>query len=199
MFDHLVTPSGTKVAHRTADLAQFARVPEAEAETVLGALGRERILRSLDEGTGSGVRFEIFHDVLADAILGWRSGRELEHERLAARRHRRNLVAVALASLLAVAVMAAITVFALTQRGSARSHANSANARALAATALTQLDTDPELSLLLARRAASLSNSTLVEGVLRSALLDSRVRHVVQLEVPATMPCSSVGRDGRSA
>ena len=65
MFDHLVTPSGTKVAHRTADLAQFARVPEPEAETVLSALGRERILRSLDEGTGSGVRFEIFHDVLA--------------------------------------------------------------------------------------------------------------------------------------
>ena len=27
MFHHLVTPSGTKIAHRTADLAEYARVP----------------------------------------------------------------------------------------------------------------------------------------------------------------------------
>ena len=40
---------------------------------MLATLGRERILRSVDGAAVSGdKRYEIFHDVLADAVLAWR-------------------------------------------------------------------------------------------------------------------------------
>src|SRR5205823_8902455 len=42
MFDHLVTPSGSKIAHRPGDLAQYAAVREADVLPVLDVLGRER-------------------------------------------------------------------------------------------------------------------------------------------------------------
>ncbi len=152
MFEHLVTPSGTKVAHRAADLARFARLPEAEAGTMIAALRRERILRPVDESNDTGPRYEIFHDVLADAILGWCGRREVEAERARAQRRHRRLVALSIVALAAVLVMAAITIFALAQRSDARSQARSAQARALAAAALTELDIDPEMSLMLARQ-----------------------------------------------
>ena len=47
MLDHLVTPSGTKIAHRVGDLATYAAAPEAELLPVLTKLGDERILRSV--------------------------------------------------------------------------------------------------------------------------------------------------------
>src|SRR5262249_48613511 len=48
VFDHLVTPSGTKIAHRSSDLAGYAAVREDELGPVLNALGRERIVRAVD-------------------------------------------------------------------------------------------------------------------------------------------------------
>ena len=39
MYNHLVTPSGTKIAHRAGDLARYASVDEAEAGAVLDRLG----------------------------------------------------------------------------------------------------------------------------------------------------------------
>ena len=53
MFEHLVTPSGTKIAHRSSDLAEFAHLPERAVVPVLGALGRERIVRQLDTTEGA--------------------------------------------------------------------------------------------------------------------------------------------------
>ena len=35
MFDHLVTPSGTKIAHEAGDLAMYARTGEADVLPVL--------------------------------------------------------------------------------------------------------------------------------------------------------------------
>ena len=183
IFEHLVTPSGTKISQLGSDLAQYARAPAQQVDPVLATLEHERILRQTDEGAG-GRRYEIFHDVLASAILAWRGRRELDHERQAARRHQRRLIAVGIAALAAVLVMAAVTIYALTQRSTARSQARSAEARALVAVALTQLDQDPELSLVLARRAARLSTSGLVEDALRESLLHSRVRRVVPLGAP---------------
>ncbi len=71
-FDRLVTPTGGKVACRVADLASWAgdlapRVPE-----VLKSLSRERILRTVAApGDPEATRYEIYHDVLAPAILDW--------------------------------------------------------------------------------------------------------------------------------
>ena len=186
MFEHLVTPSGTKIAHRAADLAQFANAPPEKVDPVLVMLGEERILRSFDEGAGGSMRYEIFHDVLASAILSWRRHRALQHERREARRHQRRLAAVAITATALLFVMAGITLFALGQRSTARSEQRSAQARALAASALTELRRDPELSLVLSRRAAALNGSLLAENVLRESLLASRVRRVVQLGAPGS-------------
>ena len=53
MFSHLVTPSGTKIAHRSGDLAQYAAVRERDLEPVLLTLSRERILRAVDGAGGA--------------------------------------------------------------------------------------------------------------------------------------------------
>ena len=92
LFDHLVTPSGTKIAHELSDLADFGRVPVDELRPVLAILADRRILRSLDEG--GDVRYEIFHDVLAEPVVAWRASheaeRELERQQEASDRRHRN-------------------------------------------------------------------------------------------------------------
>ena len=45
MFDHLVTPSGTKIAHAVADLASFAHVDRTRARAGAARARAERILR----------------------------------------------------------------------------------------------------------------------------------------------------------
>ena len=45
MFRHLVTPSGTKIAHGVGDLAEYASTDEERLLPVLATLGRERIVR----------------------------------------------------------------------------------------------------------------------------------------------------------
>src|SRR5213079_959286 len=77
IYNHLVTPSGTKIAHRARDLAGYAAVDETETEQVLQRLVEERIVRAGEDGA-AGPRYEIFHDVLADAVLAWRARHEAE-------------------------------------------------------------------------------------------------------------------------
>jgi hypothetical protein len=77
MFAHLVTPSGTKIAHGASDLAQYADVPEDVLRDVLATLTRDRIVHRVD----SSDRYEIFHDVLTEPIRAWRQQRRLEQER----------------------------------------------------------------------------------------------------------------------
>ena len=78
IFNHLVTPSGTKIAHEVSDLADFGQVSVEEVEPVLATLSARRIVRSIDEG--GAVRYEIFHDVLAEPVLAWRARRRTERE-----------------------------------------------------------------------------------------------------------------------
>ena len=75
VFSFLVTRSGTKIAHSTADLADYAAIREDEVAVVLEKLAAERIVRAVQpEPGGSGVtRYEIFHDILASSILDWRT------------------------------------------------------------------------------------------------------------------------------
>ena len=178
MFNQLVTPSGMKISHGTRDLAEYARTSEEELEPVLAALARERILRPVGSEDGQG-SYEIFHDVLADAVLAWRSRfvaeRALDREREAAKARHRRLLAVAGASVLALAVMAAVTVYALSQRSDARSSAWDARSRESAFNAVALLSSDPEQSLALGLRAARLEPSLpLAETTLRDALLAAR-------------------------
>ena len=75
-FRYLVTPSQTKIAFTLPDLADFAAVPQTKLEPVLRKLAEPdvRVLRSIAPAAGEKkqVRYEIFHDVLAPAVLDWR-------------------------------------------------------------------------------------------------------------------------------
>jgi WD40 repeat protein len=184
MYNHLVTPSGTKIAHDVEDLAGYAVVDEAEAGRVLRRLADQRIVRAGGDGGGGAPRYEIFHDVLADAVLAWRTrheaDRRLEAEREAAeQRHRRTLV-FAIAAGVALAILAVISVYALTQRSNARSEARHARARELAARASLQLPDDPEESLRLALKANDLEQSRDTEDALRTILRALRVQAVLR-------------------
>ncbi|MGH3066448.1 MAG: hypothetical protein ACRDOF_09130 [Gaiellaceae bacterium] len=186
LFNHLVTPSGTKIAHDVSDLADFGQVPIGELQPVLATLSERRILRSLEEG--GGVRYEIFHDVLAQPVLAWRASHEAERElqrqqEAADRRHRKLLAIIAVGAVLFVA-MGGVTLYALSQRTEARQQAREAHANELQANADAELDRDPELSLLLALEAARLVPGDRAERALRNALLTSRVRAVVDVGEP---------------
>jgi WD40 repeat protein len=190
MFRYLVTPSGTKIAHGRADLRKYANLSEPEVENVLRQLSSQRILRPVSGTDNGGQSYEIYHDVLADAVLAWRGRREAQRELDAARRdserRRRRALAVAGVALFALAVMAAITVFALTQRSDARTAARRAHARELVSTALSELAADPQRSLRLALQAAGLERSGSVENALRQALTSSRERLVLRTGSPVT-------------
>ncbi len=183
VFHHLVTPSGTKIAHDASDLAGYLGVAPSEVAPVLSSLAAERILRPVPGVKGSELpRYEIFHDILADPVLAWRArheaARQLERVReSAAKRHRRLLV-VAVAAVALAGAMAGVTIFAFTQSSEADAQATKAHARALDASALSQLQVDPELSLLLATEAAKRDKGGQAEDVLRRALLASRERGI---------------------
>ena len=190
LFDHLVTPSGTKIAHEASDLAEFAGAGEAEVEPVVATLARHRILRTDESG-----RWEIFHDVLAGATLAWTSRYAAERAIDAERRRRRRAIQVATAVLAAALILAAITVFAVAQRERARTEARDAQAHRLDAASAAVLATDPELGLLLARESARLSPGPTSEEALRNALLASTVRVVLPLGEPVREIAMS--RNGR--
>lgn len=188
LFDHLVTPSGTKIAHTTPDLAKYAGTSEPELQLVLAKLGSERILRPVAGEDDRGSRYELFHDVLADPVLRWKAayeaGRALAAAtQLAHKRHRR-LAIVAGAALAALVLLGALTVFAFSQRSRSASRERTANSRELAASALTQLGVDPELSLLLAVEASRVQDNASAESAIRTALIDSRVRRLAVLGRP---------------
>jgi WD40 repeat protein len=197
VFRYLVTPSGTKIAHGVADLADYVAVDEGRLLPVLSTLDRARIVRPVDGAGADGARYEIFHDVLAGAVLGWRREQEVERERRAGQRRQRRLAAVATAALAALALMTAVAIYALAQRRQAQDQHRGAEARALLAESLNQLDVDPELSLLLALEAARTETTRQVENVLRRAVEASRLRTVERSALGAEAIASPPGRRAR--
>lgn len=183
LFTYLVSPSGTKIAHDLSDLAAYAEVETPDAARVVDILSRHRILRPDEAG-----RIEIFHDVLAAEVLGWRRAHEavrlLERERAEARRRHRRLAWLAGLAFGALLLTTLLAVFALSQRSEARNQARRAKAEDLDALAAAQLDKDPELGLLLALEAVGKVSSQSSETMLRRALLASRVRAVVDVGKP---------------
>ena len=183
-FHHLVTPSGTKVAHAVGDLATYSAVEPGFLAPILTGLAEQRILRPLPPADGSSdPRYEIFHDVLAAPILGWRAEHETERrlagERREARRRHRRLLGVTIASLVGLAIAVGLAIFALTQRSEASEQAALSRSRELAANATSELTTDPELSVLLALEAAGVAPTPQAESALRDSLIASRARAVL--------------------
>ena len=74
-FQYLITPSGSKIAYPAADLIKHSGRSEEDVAEILKTLEDERVLRQIPSSIDNPdtVRYEIFHDVLALAILDWRS------------------------------------------------------------------------------------------------------------------------------
>ena len=183
MYNFLVTPSGSKIAHRTRDLAGYAEIGEQEAADVLRQLAAERIVRASSEN-GAGTRYEIYHDVLADAVAGWGARYRAERAVHDAERRRRRAFGVATAALVSLVLVAAIAVFALVERSHSRAQAQRARARELAAAASSFLDVNPQTSIKLAMRAAHLERGGHEEEVLRDALRAALQREVLHANGP---------------
>ncbi len=183
MYNFLVTPSGSKIAHGVRDLAGYAEVDEDEAAKVLRRLTAERIVRA-SSVNGAATRYEIYHDVLADAVLAWRNRYAAQRALHEAERRRRRALFVAAAALAGLLVVAGIAIFALVERSHARTQAGHARARQLAAQADVQLGIDPLRSIALGIRAARLDDTPEIERALRDALLASHVRKVFRAPDP---------------
>ena len=183
MYNFLVTPSGSKIAHRTRDLAGYAEIEEQEATDVLRQLAAERIVRASADN-GASTRYEIYHDVLADAVSAWRNRYSAERALRDAEGRRRRARLVATAALMGLVLVAAIAVYALLQRSDARIQARRADARRLAAAANLELPIDPLKSIGLGIKAAKLDDTPETEQVLRDALQGSYVRRVFRMLDP---------------
>ena len=126
VFHYLVTPGGAKIGHTATDLATYTGLPEDRVRVVLDRLAAPdaRILRTVAAPSGADEEphYEIFHDVLAPAVLGWRAvfdgrrqaeaaaARQLEERAIQWRRRARIwgalLVGIVIAALAALAVVA---------------------------------------------------------------------------------------------
>jgi hypothetical protein len=139
LFRFLVTPSGTKIAYSASDIAAYVLLPEAQVSVVLQELaGQIRILRPIASvGDDQPVRYEIFHDVLAGAILDWRQRYVQAKERaLQAERGRRLRTVGAVIGIIALLVIGLLG-FNVIQAQSALTQSNDAN-RNLAFAVLTE-------------------------------------------------------------
>jgi serine/threonine protein kinase len=84
IFRYMVTPSGTKIAYTVADLEYYARSTRP-LQPVLNKLaqGNVRIMRPVTSPGEPGViRYQIYHDVLAPAVLDWRARFETSKQSL---------------------------------------------------------------------------------------------------------------------
>ncbi|HTW46419.1 MAG TPA: hypothetical protein VMD92_00650 [Acidobacteriaceae bacterium] len=172
IFYYLVTPSGLKIAQTVSDLAALANVSRDQLAPVLEKLSRRcRILRSVDAlpGSSGDARYQIFHDVLAPAVLAWRAkyvkAQELrDSEERAEEQHRRaekearaakHLRWISVGLILCL-IATAFTAWLAGKFGMrAHQQAQLNFARELDAAATSNLQWDPQLSLLLALQAVS--------------------------------------------
>lgn len=166
MFDHLVTPSGGKIAESVSDLAKRTGHAEEQVDGMLRKLDDERILRPVPAAPGQDPvrsrRYEIFHDVLASPINRAIAARE---ERRRVRRVRR-LAALAVALLVIVSAVAAVFAYLA---NTANTEKLTAESRELTAYAVLNAS-DPELSTWLALQALQLRSTSQAEDALRAGL-----------------------------
>jgi WD40 repeat protein len=178
-FQYLVTPAGTKIALSVSDLAKDVAVPTGELTAVLKQLsaGEARILReAAPADESSSPQYEIFHDVLAPAVLDWRRVRELAATRRQVRRQRRLksvFIAIAIVALALATAAVVLGVVFFQQKQTARSEE-------LAARALSTLDVDPAKSVLYALDALHADRTRRAEDALRLSYSDFLLAKVLR-------------------
>ena len=166
IFHYLVTPAGTKIAYAAADLADPAGPSETEISRLLERLSHDaRLVRPVgpppDGSTGT--RYEVFHDVLAPAILDWRArhaaarAAEEQLRETRARVRRLSALAAVLGLLLIISVVSIFLAVSQGRRASAqRERATSFSMMGQADTSTTE---QPDLSILLTLAAYRLQPS----------------------------------------
>jgi CHASE2 domain-containing sensor protein len=116
----MVTSGGRKIALSSQELGEFSGLPAEPLEPALAALERERILRPVPSPDLDGApRRELYHDVLAPAVLDWRrrhrdeeATQELARARARSRRlevRNRRLAAAVIALAAAIAALGIYT------------------------------------------------------------------------------------------
>jgi WD40 repeat protein len=205
VFHQLVTPSGTKIAHTLRDLADYADATPEALLPMLEKLAAKRILRPVDPPPGEMIpRFEVFHDVLAAAVLDWCA--HYEHEQDVARRrkaYRRRLVRIFSFVLVPVALAAVagavLATWALHQRTNARLAQAEAASLALASAADSQRDSHVDVALLLGYEAFRTSQSVNARGSALAALVAARASGAAKiLRVHTTsVNAAAISPDGR--
>lgn len=131
-------------------------------------------------------------DHLEREFLAAGRARELR-ERTAVRRRVRLVLGGLVAALAAISTLAAV---ALVQARNAQAQRDMALSRQLTAEARNQLDLDPELGLLLARRAYAARATPDSSAVLRQAVVDSHLRAVLPVDHGRALGLA-FSRDGR--
>jgi WD40 repeat protein len=165
---YLVTPSGTKMAHRIGDLAAYEQIPPARLEPLVDRLVDARILRPAGDD-----RYEIYHDALAGPITDWQR-RWQEHK--SRRRELARIALVGSAALVLAVVAAALVVLTLRARDSQ----HVAHSRELATVANSDLEVDPQRSLQIAVRAVHAAPTDEAKAALRAALGEASLLAVLR-------------------
>lgn len=222
-FDRLVTLGGAKIALSLQELIGYAHAPAAEVEALLEQLQDKRLVRGVQSLTGT-IQYEIFHDVLGQAVVAWQdryqqaqqaaarlhlvqaeraaaeeraaqatARAELEeraHQEAQARaeseksnsRRLRWLLGVMVILFLTLLTTGGLAMFAWSaqkmaaeQQRVAETQARRARSGELAVQAITAIQSDPELGILLALQAISTTQTAPAEDALRRSLLASSV------------------------
>ncbi len=194
LFDRFVTPSGTKIACTKNDLRKWSGSLSNHLDSTLNTLTKARILKliSTDKGPKDSDSYEIYHDVLALAVLSWKTKYAQDKETEAAEKRaedeskrslklKRILVSMAIISVIAISAAG----YALVQRNSAIMQSIFSSSRELATSAYGSLRFDPELGILLSLQSARSTydyDGTITpesEEVLRAAIRASRIRKTI--------------------
>jgi WD40 repeat protein len=187
-FRYLVTPSGTKIAHRISDLADYAQAPPEQIEHVIDLLaGEVRVLRPAGDG-----RYEIYHDALAGPIVDWRRRWE---ERQKRRRERRRLALLAGVAAVLAGIAVAVAILAVFA-WHARHDARVGQSGALAGQAVSSVDEDAPRALRLAVRAAEAAPTSRAEDALRVTLANFLLSKTLRGHDGAVRS-AAFSRDGR--
>jgi WD40 repeat protein len=220
-FGHLVTPSGSKIAHRPSDLAELSGHDPALVAALMRRLaeGDQRILRDvpppMDEPHAE-PRYEIFHDVLALAVLDWRrrflaeaQSRRQQAELLAEKerveqetRHTRNRLRKARALIGAMALLllacAALAGWAVHSRGQAEDAKGEAALNRTLTEVNSLLTTDPAAALKAAQQLTFEHDDSRYEDAYRRAMDGADTDVVLTLGRPVAL-ASFVGDDAIAA
>jgi WD40 repeat protein len=207
-FRFLATRSGTKIAQTAADLSEFTGIRERTLERVLEKLGRAdtRILNRLPPPRpGGSPNYQLYHDLLAEAVLAWRSDRlgaietraaraEAQVERRRAGRFR----LVAAAAVVAAGACLVLAVVAYQERHTAINAQKAARAQELVAESEATLPTDPDGAVRKAEQALEEAKPTRrAEFAYRTAVGASQLRVAIRHSRGAMLGATYSGNGSR--